>query len=182
MRASSSPDSGWLAWLGRVLKHLWLDADDARRAVPEALAVQWQQGVAQAEGRAGGEIRLCVEAALPLAEVMRIGRKVPLPAVIRQRALQMFAQLGVWDTERNTGVLIYVLVAEHAIEIVADRGLQRVPAAQWQAVADALARAFRTGQQSQGLMDALAQVQALLGTAGLPSDQVNELPDRPHLQ
>lgn len=179
---SRRPEGGWITRLTRTFRHLWLDAGDARRAVPDTLAEEWRQQVKQAEGRVGGEIRLCVEASLPLSYLWRIGRPASLDAVIRQRAHMMFGKLGVWDTERNTGVLIYVLLAEHAIEIVADRGLHRITPAQWQGVADELAETFRTGQQAQGLMTALTAVQALLASTGLALDDINELPDAPHLQ
>jgi uncharacterized membrane protein len=171
----------WTA-LFRALRHLWLDADDARRAVPDALAAQWQDAVVRGEGQVGGEIRLCVEASLPLGELWRAGARYSLDGLVRQRALTLFGELGVWDTERNTGVLIYVLLAEHAIEIVADRGLRGIAPAQWQAIADELAQAFRKGQQHKALMQALARVQALLAGLNLPADAVNELPDWPQRQ
>jgi uncharacterized membrane protein len=83
--------------------------------------------VARQRRRHSGEIRVCVEAGLPLSYLWR-------GATARERAVTMFGKLRVWDTEHNNGVLIYLLLAEHAIEIVADRGLARhVPQAQWEA-------------------------------------------------
>ena len=85
------------------------------------------------EKRHSGEVRICVEAALPASYLWRLGSKTPIRALTRQRAVMMFGKLRVWDTEHNNGVLIYVLLAEHAIEIVADRGLlKHVSTAQWQ--------------------------------------------------
>ena len=82
------------------------------------------QRVAASEARHSGQIRICVEAGLPFSYLWRhVRRGVPLRQVIRQRAVTMFGKLRVWDTERNNGVLIYLLLAEHAIELVADRGL-----------------------------------------------------------
>src|SRR5439155_17490452 len=89
-----------------------------------------QQRVAASETGHSGEIRVCVEAGLPWSYLRR-------HATPRERAVAMFGKLRVWDTEHNNGVLIYLLLAEHAIEIVADRGLSRhVAAAQWRTVAD----------------------------------------------
>jgi uncharacterized membrane protein len=109
-------------------------------------------------------------------------RGAPGAALARTRALSLFGKMGVWDTEHNSGVLVYVLLADHAIEIVADRGLRAIAPEQWQAVADALAGSFRAGTQAQGLVAALAQVQSLLAAAQLPREPVNELPDAPQLQ
>jgi hypothetical protein len=163
-------------------KHLWMDADDSRRVVPPALAREWQQRMADSETRHAGEIRLCVEAALPLSYLWRLVRSGEVQPVVQQRARMMFSKLGVWDTERNTGVLIYVLLAEHAIELVADRGLRAIPAQAWQAIADDLAQAFRVGQAQEGLKQALSRCEALLLSTGLASDEHNELADEPFLQ
>jgi uncharacterized membrane protein len=97
----------------------------------------------------------------------------------------MFGKLRVWDTEHNNGVLIYLLLAEHRIEIVADRGLHRhVGAAQWQEVMERMRSAFRTGQFEAGLNDAIDAVDALLVQHfPLAPGQANpnELPDAPSL-
>jgi uncharacterized membrane protein len=94
----------------------------------------------------------------------------------------MFGKLRVWDTEANNGVLIYLLLAEHAIEIVADRGLTRhVPAAQWQALVAQMREAFRAGRFEQGLADTVDAVDRLLAQHfPLAEGQANpnELPDR----
>jgi uncharacterized membrane protein len=97
----------------------------------------------------------------------------------------MFSELRVWDTEQNNGVLVYLLLAEHAIEIVADRGLaRRMSAAQWQAVMAPLQSALKRGEFEQGLGEAIDAVAAVLRAEfplgeGLRDD--NELPDRPHV-
>ena len=81
----------------------------------------------------------------------------------RDRAITMFGKLRVWDTEANNGVLIYLLLAEHAIEIVADRGLARhVPAEHWQTIVAGMRGAFRAGRYEEGLDAAIAAVDALL--------------------
>jgi uncharacterized membrane protein len=98
----------------------------------------------------------------------------------------LFGTLGVWDTEHNNGVLIYLLLAEHAIEIVADRGVARhVPAEQWAALVSAMREAFRAGRFEEGLNQAVDAVDALLRqhyplAAG--QSNPNELPDRADLR
>jgi uncharacterized membrane protein len=103
----------------------------------------------------------------------------------RERAISMFGKLRVWDTEANNGVLIYLLLAEHAIEIVADRGVARVvPQAHWEAIVGGMREAFRAGRFEDGLQSAVAAVDEVLAqhfplAPGAPNP--NELPDRPHL-
>ena len=112
-------------WLPRLLKHRLLDEGDARRMLGKDALARIEARVAASEKRHSGEIRVVVEAGLPLSYLRRA-------ATPRDRAVALFGKLGVWDTERNNGVLIYLLLAEHAIEIVADRGLNRVvPAGEW---------------------------------------------------
>ncbi|WP_297398814.1 TPM domain-containing protein [Hydrogenophaga sp.] len=147
----------------RILKHRWLDASDTQRAVPDDMAERLARRVAASESRHTGEVRLCVEAALPLSYLWRITANTPLSTVVRERALTWFGRLRIWDTEHNNGVLIYLLLAEHAIEFVADRALaQRVAPAEWQAVVDRLSTRLREGAFEDGLTQALEEVSALL--------------------
>lgn len=172
----------WHRWLWRLLRHRWQSERAAWRAVPDALAHTLAQRVAASEARHTGQICLCVEGALPLSYVWRAGRQASLNAVVRQRALAWFGRLRVWDTERNNGVLIYLLLAERRIEIVADRGLHRCASAQdWQAVVQHLSMQLHTGDTETGLTQALEEISALLvahfaPTPGQP--QPNELPNR----
>ncbi|MDP1567235.1 MAG: TPM domain-containing protein [Polaromonas sp.] len=164
----------------RAVKHLWLDADDTRRAIPKEMLDRLQRRVAASEQRHSGEIRICVEAGLPLSYLWR-------GASARERAVTMFGKLRVWDTEHNNGVLIYLLLADHAIEIVADRGLARhVDAAQWQAMVVHMAGAFREQRYEDGLTQALEETSALLMTHFAVADagkaNPNELSDSPVLQ
>jgi uncharacterized membrane protein len=99
----------------------------------------------------------------------------------RERAVEMFSQLRVWDTAENSGVLVYLLLAEHNIEIVADRGIAaRVSQAQWEAVAQAMEAEFRQGEFERGALEGIRQIDALL-TLHFPSAGHNpdELADRP---
>ena len=165
-------------WL-RIFKHRWLDEADARRALGAAALQQLQARVAASERQHSGEIRLCIEASLPLSYLWR-------GASARERALAMFGKLRVWDTEHNNGVLIYLLLAERAIEIVADRGLNRVvDAAQWRALTDGMAASFQAGQYETGLNAAVDAVGALLSQHFAIAAHVanpNELPDAPVVQ
>ena len=163
----------------RILKHRWLDERDLARTLDDALLARIEARVAASEKRHSGEIRVCAEAGLPLSYLWR-------GASARERALAMFGKLRVWDTEHNNGVLIYLLLAEHRIEIVADRGLDRhVSASQWREVMERMRASFRQGEFEAGLNAAIDAVDALLVQhfALAPGQSnPNELPDRPHLR
>lgn len=166
---------------GRLFKHRWMDHSDSVRAVPDDMAERLGARVRASEARHTGEIRLLVEAALPTSYVLRVRDDGALAGVVRDRALAWFGRLRLWDTEHNNGVLIYLLLAEHAIEFVADRGLARhVPHENWQAIVDRLGARLREGAIEDGLTQALAEVSALL-VAHCPAGEVapahNEIPD-----
>lgn len=164
--------------IARILRHRWRDEADTRRAIPPQLLERLARQVAASEARHSGEIRIYVEAGLPLSYLWR-------GATARERAIAMFGKLGVWDTEQNNGVLIYLLLAEHAIEVVADRGMSRhVSPAQWQEIVRHMSAEFRAGRYAEGLAQAVDEVTALLvrhfpAAPGAPN--ANELPDQPVL-
>jgi uncharacterized membrane protein len=168
--------AGFMSRLGRIWRHRWLDEAQVRRVLPADLLDRLTRRVAASEHRHSGEIRICVEAGLPTSYLWR-------DAPARQRALMLFGKLRVWDTEQNNGVLVYLLLAEHAIEIVADRGIDaHVSAAQWAAMTQRMGAAFREGRFEDGLTQALEEVSALLvehfpTAAG--AQPRNELPDEP---
>ena len=173
MNTTTHPSPRWL----RLLRHRWLDETDARRSLDDDALDRLQQRVVASERRHSDEIRLCVEAGLPLSYLWR-------GASARERAVAMFGKLRVWDTEHNNGVLIYLLLAEHAIEVVADRGVNRVvPQAEWERLLAGMAEAFKAHRFEPGLMQAIDAVESLLVrhfplAAG--AQRLNELPDRPH--
>jgi uncharacterized membrane protein len=160
----------------RILRHRWLDDSGARRAITPAMLQRLAQRVSASEKRHSGEVRICVEAGLPISYLWR-------DASARERAVMMFAKLRVWDTEHNNGVLIYLLLAEHAIELVADRGLnQHVSVEEWRGMVRHLGTALRDGRVEDGLTQALEEVSAVLVrhfplAAG--QHNPNELPDSP---
>ena len=165
--------------LSRILKHRWHDERSAARLLDGAALGRLENQVAGSEKHHSGEIRLCVEASLPLSYLWR-------DATARERAITMFGKLRVWDTEHNNGVLIYLLLAEHAIEIVADRGLARVvPQSHWDQVLGGMRQAFAHGQFEQGLAQAVQSVDGVLAQHfALAPGQVNpdELPNRATLR
>jgi uncharacterized membrane protein len=169
--------------LRRILKHLWLDSADTKRAVPPDLLQRLTQRVAASETRHTGQIRMCVEASLPVSYLWRLGKHTSIQQLMRQRGVMLFGKLRVWDTEHNNGVLIYLQLAERAIEIVADRGLSRhVSPSDWQAMTQRMGAAFGEGRFEDGLTQALEEVSALL-VANFPSVagevQTDELPNEP---
>ena len=163
----------------RLLKHRLWDERDAKRALPAAALARIETSVAASETGHSGQIRVSIEAGLPLS-YLRKGLQA------RDRAITLFGKLRIWDTERNNGVLIYLLLAEHAIEIVADRGINaRVSAAQWQALIAPMRLAFAAGQFEVGLLQTIAALDGLLRQHfALEAGEVNpnELPNRPDLR
>jgi uncharacterized membrane protein len=160
--------------LMRWAQHLWLDASDAQRLItPEGLQ-RLEDAVRASEARHLGELRVCVEGGL---DVPHLWRGVDA----RDRALDLFSQLRVWDTEHNNGVLIYLLLADRRIEVLADRGLsQLVPDSQWRALVAELSQALRDQSVEEGLMQAIERVCELLRLhhpASTQARRANELPD-----
>ena len=173
---ASPPSSTVFGRLARLWRHRWADEAAVRRVLPRDALERLARRVAASEQRHTGQIRLCIEAGLPSSYIWR-------GAHARQRAVTLFGKLRVWDTEHNNGVLIYLLLAEHAIEIVADRGIDaHVDAAEWAAMARRMGAAFREGRFEDGLTQALEEVSALL-VQQFPAEPGarprNELPDTP---
>ncbi len=162
--------------LARTLRHIFTTRYSTRRHFPQKVRTAIANAIAECEGRHGGEIRFVVETAFDVPEVWR-----GLPP--RQRALQLFGQFGVWDTAHNNGVLIYVLMADHDVEIVADRGIAtHVPQSEWQAVCRQMEQHFRAGRFEEGSIVGILGVGALLGRH-FPGARAgdNELPNQPVL-
>jgi len=159
---------------GRAWRHWRSSASEARQAFPETTLDAIAHAIDEGERTHRGEVRLIVEKALPF-EAAWDG------VTNRQRAIALFADYSVWDTEDNCGVLIYVNLAEHKVDIVADRGIdRRIDAATWQAVCRTMTDGFRQGRFHEATLAAVQQVNALLHQH-FPSsgERPNELPDRP---
>jgi hypothetical protein len=162
--------------LMRIFKHRSYDEADVRRVLGDAALKRLEARVHDSEKLHSGEIRLCIEAGLPTSYLWK-------RLSVRDRAIAMFGKLRVWDTEFNNGVLIYLLYAEHKIEIVADRGLKaRVPDPEWQAIIERMREPLRAGKFEEGLGLAIDAVEALLEKhfpAGAGAANPNELSNKP---
>jgi uncharacterized membrane protein len=158
----------------RLLRHLMSPHWLVRRAFSPAVLGRIERTIAHCETRHAGQIRFAVEHALDMSALVR-------GVSARERALEVFSTLKVWDTEHNNGVLIYLLLADRDVEIVADRGIhQRVGANEWEAVCREMERAFRQGRFEQGVLGGIERVSTLLQVHfARGSRGSNELPDRP---
>lgn len=155
------------------LRHLY--PPSAHRLFPEASLQRIAAAIAQGEALHDGEVMFAVESGLPLA-ALRAG------TTPQQAAQTAFARLRTWDTARNNGVLIYLLLAEHHIEIVADRGLAMVAPAHWRQVCAHIEDGMRRGQAEAAVIAGIGAASALLGQHFPPVDGGgggNELPDGP---
>ncbi|HTQ76170.1 MAG TPA: TPM domain-containing protein [Burkholderiales bacterium] len=158
----------------RFLRHAFTDHRSVARALPPESLRAIQKVIGEEEKRHAGQLRFAVEAALPLAEVARgVGS--------RERAIGWFGRLRVWDTAHNAGVLIYLLLADRRVELVADRGIHsKVGTAAWDAICGEMQQEFARGQFERGTVIGLRAVSDLL-TEHFPStgEGRNELPDKP---
>ncbi len=158
----------------RTLDHLRHDHLRLRRLFPAQALDRIEQAVLDGERRHGAELRVAIEASLPLGRVL--GGVGP-----HERALEVFGSLRVWDTEANNGVLIYLLLADRTVEIVADRAAARaIPQQAWQAVTQALVAECRAGRFVEGTLAAIRELGTLLAQAFPAGDRnPDELPNRP---
>ena len=159
----------------RLGRHFLVDHHSVRRRFSSQALKRIEDAIAAGERRHEGQVRFAVEASLPLGQILR-GLEP------RARALELFGRLGVWDTEHNSGVLIYVLLAERAIEIVADRGIAaRVAPAEWQRICERMRERFAMREYQAGALEAIEAVSAILANhfpaGSMP--RTNELPDEP---
>lgn len=159
----------------RFWRHLLAGARSTRRHFPASVLADIEAATKRCESLHAGEIRFIVEAGLPLASV--VAGVTP-----RQRAVELFAHYGVWDTEHRNGVLIYVLLADRDVEIVADRGVAdgKVPAGEWEACCRIMEQHYAAGGFSAGSVAGIEAVAAVL--AKYPPERAdvgNELPDAP---
>ena len=163
----------------RLVRHRWAELH-LRKNLPASTLKELEQLIANSELGHTGQVRICVEAGLPWSYIWR-------DATPRQRAISLFGKLRVWDTEHNNGALIYLLLADHAIEIVADRALDRTMSPeQWQTLISDMQSAFQGGHFSVGLLTALERVSQHLKNH-FPRKQTSEpatdnLPDAPVVQ
>ena len=140
----------------RALRHLFATQLGTRRRFSTDVLVAIEAAIAAVESRTSGEIRFAVETALDIADLRQ--DKPP-----RERAQEVFSELGAWDTELRNGVLIYVLMADHDVEIVADRGAaERIAREDWESACRLMEGHFRAGRFQEGAVAGVDAVGALL--------------------
>jgi uncharacterized membrane protein len=160
--------------LFRLFRHLRTTTAAARRAFPDATLKAIEATIAEGEKHHRAEVRLVVEPALD-AQAVLAGMSP------RERARELFAHYRVWDTEENCGVLVYVNLADHQVEIVADRGVGRVVAAQkWHTICRTMTQGFARGAYHDSMLAALGELNTLL-QQHYPDDgsTQNQLSNRP---
>lgn len=161
----------------RLWRHMWVDQRKAARLFPPDVIKRLEHATRHGEQLHRGQVRLAIEASLPVGAVRR-------RMTSRQRALEVFGLLRLWDTEENCGVLVYVLVADRAFEIVADRGIHaRVGEAAWRAISERIEARFRHGEFGEGAQAALVEIGTLLALhfprSARGDNTTNEQPDTP---
>lgn len=163
------------AAVARFFSHLLAGRWTTRRSFPKPVLTDIESAVRRCESRHPGEIRFVVEGSLPWADLF--DRVSP-----RQRAIDLFSQLRVWDTEHNNGVLIYVLLADRDVEIVADRAVAggHVPQTEWEACCRVMETHFAAGDFSAGAIAGIEAVAEVLARHPPErADAGNEMPDAP---
>lgn len=160
--------------LARLLRHLSTPRWRVRRAFPPATLHAIERAIREAETTHEGQICFAVEAALEILPLLR-----RLSA--RERALDVFAHHRVWDTEQNNGVLIYLLLADRDVEIVADRGIHsRVAHTDWESICRKMEEEFRAGRFEAGVLSGINAVSRHLSHHFPPRPEgQNEISDRP---
>lgn len=160
--------------LKRQWRHWMSTTRRGRQAYPDTALAQLGQAITAGEQRHRGEVRLIVEHSMPSEAIWQ-------DVSSRARAIALFAEYRVWDTQDNCGVLLYVNLAEHKVEIVTDRGIgSRIDNSVWQQVCQTMTAGFARGEFQSSTLAAIEQVNALL-EQHFPANgaRANELPDRP---
>ena len=160
--------------LARFCRHVFALPGAVARAFPRTAFDDIEKAIHETETRHGGEIRVAVDAVLEPLPLLR-GQSA------RERAVQAFAELGVWDTEQNNGVLLYLLLADRDVEIVADRGFNgKVTREEWEDVCRAMEAGLRAGRHAPAVVEGVRRIAAIMARHFPPrASEPNELPDRP---
>ncbi len=162
--------------LTRIMRHLSIGRAAVRRAFPRRTLDAIERTIREIEARHGGQVRFAVEDALDLSPLLA-------GQTARERAIDVFSLLRVWDTEHNNGVLIYLLLADRDVEIVADRGIDaKVGAQAWEEICREMEDAFHAGRFEEGALAGIRSVGGhLVQHYPHTGEKRNELPDRPVL-
>jgi uncharacterized membrane protein len=158
----------------RITRHLLQHHWRAKRVFPNSVLDRIEQAIKSSEATHSGQVRFVVEGALDGAPLFR-----NQPA--RERALDVFSHLRIWDTVHNNGVLIYLLLADRDVEIVADRGIHaKVGSERWEQICRRMEAGFASGQFERGVIDGIEAVSGELARHFPPGGpHPNELPDTP---
>jgi uncharacterized membrane protein len=158
----------------RITRHLLQHHWRAKQVFPKGVLDRIEQAIKRGEASHSGQLRFVVEGALDGGPLFR-----NQPA--RERALDVFSQLRIWDTAHNNGVLIYLLLADRDVEIIADRGIDtKVGAEGWESICRAMEAEFRSGQFERGVIGGIDAVSRELAKHFPPQgSHANELPDAP---
>ena len=158
----------------RIVKHLSVSQATLRRTFPKGALSNIEQAITEVEQTHAGQIRFAVEAALDIKPLL-VGVKA------RERAIKVFSDLHIWDTEQNNGVLIYLLLADRDVEIVADRGVHaKLGQDVWEIICQEMEAAFRQGKFEEGVIAGISGVgKHLAQHYPQHGAKTNELPDTP---
>ncbi|MCB1164995.1 MAG: TPM domain-containing protein [Leptospiraceae bacterium] len=160
--------------MSRLLKHLFTPRWKVSSYFPEKDMQEIQQAIASSEKKHRAELCFAVEASLdPIHVIKKVNA--------RQRSLKVFGDLRVWDTEENNGVLIYLLLADRDIEIVADRGIYKLAGeGAWEKICQEMEASFRSGKYKEGVIAGIARITEILaGFFPYREGDKNELSDKP---
>lgn len=160
--------------LSRTIKHLFYPGWWLRRDFPPQDMARIEAAIKESEIKHSGEIRFAIESSLPLKALWR-------DEPMHERALEVFSLLRVWDTEKNNGVLIYLLLADHKVEITADRNINQVVGVkEWQRICQLMQDEFHEGNFEDGVVKGIKEIGALLEQHfPISNNDKNELPNKP---
>jgi len=158
----------------RTLKHLFYPGWWLRRDFPKDELAKIESAIGASESHHSGEIRFAIESSLPL---QALWRNEPM----HERAIEVFSLLRVWDTEDNNGVLIYLLLADHQVEITADRNInKKVRQAEWQRICNLMETDFKAGRFGDGVVKGIKEIDLLLSEHfPIKGNDKNELSNKP---
>ncbi len=158
----------------RTLKHLFYPGWWLRRDFPANALAKVESAIKASESKHSGEIRFAIESSLPLKALW-------CDELTHERAIEVFSLLRVWDTEDNNGVLIYLLLADHKVEITADRNINKVVGkVEWQRICNLMETDFRAGHFGDGVIKGIEEISSLLEKHfPIGDNDKNELSNKP---
>ena len=160
--------------LSRLFRHVTTTTAAGRRVFPPRTLQAIEEAIEDGETRHRAEVHMIIEPALDMQAVLS-------RMTSRERARELFSDYRIWDTEENCGVLMYINLADHKVEIVADRGVGReIPAGEWETICRTMTQGFARGEYHDSVIHALTRLNASL-EQHYPDDGStrNQLPNRP---